>query len=169
MIARALLLACLLLGLTACGGRYQLGSATEPGFTTLHVAVVRSEAMVPQATALVTTALREAFIKDGRVRLVDDPGQADAILRVTLVTFGREMTVAQTSDTGLSRRHDLTLGARATLTDRRDGRLLLDERPLSARRGVFSDDGHGPAEYQTLPLLAERLADDTVRAVLERW
>lgn len=172
MIAR-FLLACSLVGLcaglTACGGRYQLGSATEPGFTTLHVAVVRNDAMVPQSAAIVTTALREAFIKDGRVRLVDDATQADAVLRVVLVTYQREMTVAQPADTGLSRRHDLVLTARATLTDRRDGRLLLADRPLTARRGVFSDDGHSPAEYQTLPLLAERLADAAVRAVLERW
>lgn len=172
MIARALL-ACSLLGLcaalTACGGRYQLGSATEPGFVTLHVAVVRNDAMAPQSSALVTTAVREAFIKDGRVRLIDDATQADAVLRIILVDYQREMTVAQPQDTGLSRRHDLILSARATLTDRRDGRVLLADRPLTARRGVFSDDGHSAAEYQTLPLLAERLADDAVRAVLERW
>lgn len=172
MIVRALL-ACFALaltaGLTACGGRYQLGPGSDPGFATLHVAIVRSDTMVPQSTAVFTTAIRAAFLKDGRVRLVDRPDEADAILRITLTDYGREMTVAQPTDTGLARRYDVTLSAIATLTDQRDGRPLLTDRPLVARRGVFSDGGNVQAEAQTLPLLAERLAEETLRAVLDRW
>lgn len=172
MIVR-LFLVCLSLvlgtGLAGCGGRYQLGPGTEPGFATLHVAVVKSDALVPQSVAIVTAAIREAFIKDGRVRLVDRPDEADAVLRVVLVDYRRETTVAQPADTGLSRRYDVTLNAVATLIDQRQGRPLLTDRPLSARRGVFSDSGNIPAEAHTLPLLADRLAGEAVRAVLERW
>lgn len=155
--------------LTACGGRYQLGPGSDPAFATLHVAVVTSDTMLPQSAAVITTAVREAFIKDGRVRLVDHSADADAILRIVLVSYSRETTVALPNDTALARRYDVTLAARATLHDQRRNQPILVDRPLMARRGVFSDSGNIPAEAHTLPLLAERLADETVRAVLERW
>ena len=171
MFARALL-SCFALalcaGLAACG-RYQLGTDTEVPFDKLHVSIIKSETLIPQAHALVTTQLREAFIKDGRVHLVDSPEEADAVRVVTLENSSRDVNVAQATDTGLARRYDVTLTARATLTDRRAGKNVFAARPLAARRGVFVDSGSVQAEYQTLPLLAERLAEDALRAVLERW
>lgn len=162
-----LLLLALGAGLASCG-RYQLGSGTEPRFSTLHVAVVQTEALVPQARALVTTALREAFIKDGRVRLVDTADEAEAVLTVVLTGYRRQVAVAQPADTGLARRFDVELSARATLADRH-GTALFQDRPLTVQRGVFVDSGQSQAEYQILPLLAERLAVQTVRVVLDPW
>lgn len=168
--AKLAVLCAVALGAILAGcGRYHPAREPEIGFTTLHVAVVKSEAIVPQAHALVTTRLREAFIRDGRVQLVDSADEADAVLSVVLEKYARDITVAQPNDTGLARRYDVTLTARATLTDRRGGRNIFAARSLQARRGAFSDSGNVQAEYQLLPLLAEKLAEEAVRATLDRW
>jgi hypothetical protein len=155
-------------GLVACAN-YHLGTGGKVKFATLFIAPVVSKTVIPQAQALVTTQLREAFIRDGRVALVDSAEAADAVLRISLVGYDQTVSVAQTADTGLARRFDLTLQARATLTDNRQQQTYFAERALSAKRGVFTDSGLVPAEYETLPLLAEQLAKETVHAVLDVW
>lgn len=161
-------LAALALGLASCAN-YRLGTGAEPRFQTLHVTVVKSDVLLPQAVALVTTQVREAFIKDGRVRLVDSAAEADAELTLTLEDYRREQTVARADDTGLARRYDLILQARASLLDRREKKIVFANQQLRVTRGVFTDSGQLQSEYQTLPLLAEQLADRALHAVLDTW
>jgi len=153
---------------TGCAS-YRLGTGSTAKFTTLYLAPITSEALIPQAQALVTTQLREAFIHDGRVTLVNSPEAADAVLTVTLASYNRIAVVARPDDTGLARRFDVTLQARATLMDNRTKQPYFSQRPLEAARGVFTDSGLVPSEYQALPLLAELLASETVHAVLDTW
>ena len=157
------------LALLAACANYQLGTGGKFNFSTLFIAPVTSTTLIPQAQALVTTQVREAFIRDGRVALVDSPDAADAVLRITLTGYDRTVAVARSDDTGLARRFDLALQARANLTDNRTKQVYFDQRPLTAKRGVFTDSGLVPSEYQTLPLLAEQLASETVHAVLDVW
>jgi hypothetical protein len=153
---------------TGCAS-YKLGTGATPKFASLFIAPVTTDTLIPQARELVTTQLREAFIKDGRVTLADSPGAADAVLRISLTGYDRTVAVSRQDDTGLARRFDVSLRASATLTDQRTQQVLFAKRPLAAKRGVFTDSGLVPAEYQGLPLLAEQLAGETVHAVLDTW
>lgn len=161
-------LAALALGLASCAN-YRLGTGSETRYATLHVAVVKSDTLLPQAVATVTTQVREAFIKDGRVRLVDTAGEADAVLTLTLEDYHRETTVARADDTGLARRFDIVLQARAALVDQRAKQTVFANRPLKVTRGAFTDSGQLQSEYQLLPLLAEQLAERSLHAVLDTW
>jgi hypothetical protein len=154
--------------LTGCAA-YKLGTGSAPKFATLYVSPVASESLIPQARTLVTSAIREAFIRDGRVALVDSATEADAVLEITLAGYGRTETVARSDDTGLARRFDVTLQAHATLTDNRTKEQYFTRRQLDAKRGVFTDSGLVPSEYQALPLLAELLANEAVDAALDTW
>lgn len=156
------------LGLAACS-HYQLGTGAEPRFATLHVSVARNETLAPQIVAAVTTQVREAFIKDGRVRLVDSAEEADATLSLVLDDYRRDATVARADDTGLARRFDVVLQAHATLHDRRTRHDVFTRQQLKATRGVFTDSGQIPSEYQAVPLLAEQLAERALHAVLDNW
>jgi outer membrane lipopolysaccharide assembly protein LptE/RlpB len=156
------------LGLAGCS-HYRLGTEAAPRFATLHVTVVKSDVLLPQAQAVATTEIREAFLKDGRVRLVDSAAEADATLTLTLESFGRAVAVVRPDDTGLARRFDLTLTARATLTDQRARQDLFAGRLLTVKRGAFTDSGQIQSEYQTLPLLAQQLAEQAVKATLDVW
>src|SRR6185295_19806484 len=106
-----------------------LGTGTAQKFSTLFIAPVTTEALIPQARELVTTQVREAFIKDGRVTLVDSPAAADAVLRISLTGYDRTVAVSRQDDTGLARRFDVTLRAAATLTDQRTQQALFTKRP----------------------------------------
>jgi hypothetical protein len=154
--------------LTGCA-TYRLGPGSAAKFTTLFIAPITSEALIPQAQALVTTELRTAFLRDGRVTLVNSAEAADAVLNVTLTSYTRIVVVSRPDDTGLARRFNVTLQARATLLDNRTQQPYFSQRPIDAQRGVFTDSGLVPSEYQALPLLAELIASEAVHAVLDTW
>ena len=158
---------CLMLP-TACAN-YQLGTGAKTKFATLFIAPVSSKVVIPQAQALITTQLREAFIRDGRISLADSADAADAVLTISLTSYDRTVAVSRADDTGLARRFDVTLQAQATLVDNQNKKTYFAERPLRATRGVFTDSGLVPAEYENMPLLAEQLAKETVHAVLDVW
>ncbi len=68
---RAYFLFCLtgLLLFSGCA-HYRLGTGGQLSFHTLYVAPVVNESNIPQAVAIVSTQLREAFLHDARVVLV---------------------------------------------------------------------------------------------------
>lgn len=156
------------LWMTGCAG-YQLGTGTTPKFATLFVAPVKTEALVPEARAELTTRIREAFIRDGRVRLTTDAASADAVLQVTVAGYHRDVAVTRPDDTGLARRFDVTLQARASLLNNHAKEAWFSDRVLESKRGAFTDSGLVPAETQLLPILGESLANEAVHAVLDTW
>jgi len=155
-------------GLASCA-HYHLGTGAAPKFSRLYITPVTSEALIPQAQALITTQLREAFIKDGRVALAASATEADAVLSLTLTKYQRDVAVSRPADTKLARRFDISLHARATLTIGADHKAAFTDRPLVANRGVFNDDGQQQSEFQALPLLAEILAQQALHATLDTW
>lgn len=162
-----LCLACLLL----CGcSNYRLGTGGTLKFRTIYVAPVVNESNLPQAVALVSTQIREQFLHESRVILVNSPEEADVTLTVHLVNHSREGQTRQATDTGLVRKFDVTLAAEATLRDNRDKKDIFKDRKLEATRQVFTDGGQQlQGEYQNVPLLAEDLAKSVVGATVDIW
>ncbi len=164
------LLLCLV-GLFALSGcaNYNLGSGGTLAFQTIYVAPVVNESNLPQSVAVVSTVLREAFLKDGRVTLVNTPDQADATLTVKLVKYSRAVTASQANDTGQARKFDVMLNAEASLRDNRQNKYLFEKRKVEAVREVFTDSGQLQAEYNNVPVLAETLAKNILSATLDVW
>jgi hypothetical protein len=178
-----------LLGLLAAvvfGGcaNYQLGTTGKLTFSTLYVEPVKDSANIPQASALFSTQLRQTLLQDGRVQLVSSPQGADATLSVDLRNYDREFATARREDTGLARSFDINVVAVCSLRDNRTGKMLFERRSVEASREIFTSDApteHNAAgqpifvsrqlqaEYQTLPLLAQSLADRVSHAVLDVW
>ena len=167
---------------------YQLGTGTGLTFATLYVAPAKNKTSLAQSQALVSTLVREAFIKDARVSLVDSAADADATLELTLVGYHRQNAGNREDDNGLARRFALKLSASCTLRDNRTGKLLFEDRVISVRRNAFTDNGiplntqaNGQflgglvtgnqlqSEYNTFPLLAKAMADKVAHAVLDVW
>ena len=160
------LLACLL-GFGGCS-HYQLGTGATPAFHSVYVEPVANKTTLPQAREIVTTMVREAFERDGRVALANSPSAADATLSITIVDYHRDIAAVREGDTGLARKFDLTLGVDCTLRQH-DGTALFEKRRIEATREAFTDAGQLQAEYQTLPLLAGNLADKITHAALDVW
>ncbi|HEY1110519.1 MAG TPA: hypothetical protein VGE76_17850, partial [Opitutaceae bacterium] len=134
----------------------------------LYIAPVANKTVLPQSQAILSTRLRETFARDGRVALAGSEDSADAVLTVTLVDYHRDVAAVREGDTGLARKFNLTLGALCTLKDK-TGKVIFENRPISAVREAFTDGGQLQSEYQTLPLLAESLAGKVAHAALDSW
>lgn len=162
--------ACVAALFTGAGcAHYRLGTGSEVSFRTLYVEPVANRTLLAQSQPIVSTRLREAFARDGRVRLANSAGAADASLTIIITQYGREIAAVREGDTGLARKFNVTLGVTCTLRDTRTGKVLFENRPILAVREVFTDSGQLQAEYQTLPLLAEALATKVVHAALDVW
>ena len=159
--------ACLLLQ-AGCAS-YQLGTGSTPTFRTLYIEPVMNKTTLPQSQALVSTRLRESFLRDGRVQLVNSPEAADATLTIVINDYHREVAAVREGDTGLARKFNVTLGASCTLRAKLSEKPIFENRPVLAVREVFTDSGQLQAEYQTLPLLAEALSAKLVHAALDVW
>jgi outer membrane lipopolysaccharide assembly protein LptE/RlpB len=159
---------------------YRLGSGPAPTFASLYIEPAKNKTTMAQARTVVSTMVREAFIKDGRVELVDNKGDADATLEVTLLKYRRDNAANREDDNGVAREFTLRLTASCSLRDNRTGKMLFDERLIEVQREAFLDNGLGSvpfgtsndqlqSEYNTLPLLAELLSDKVTHAVLDVW
>lgn len=175
---RFILPLCVFLGLflnTGCAN-YQLGTAGKLSFRTLYIPPIENKAQLPQAVAVITTQVREAFLRDGRVTLVNSPAEADATLSITLVRYARDIATARPDDTGLARKFNLNLTALCTLRETKEGKALFENRALVVEQQIFAtatpqqpDSDQLQAEYQSLPQLAARLADKVSHAALDVW
>lgn len=164
------------LGFSAGCAHYQLGTSGKLSFHTLYIAPVENKAKLPQSVAIVSTQIREAFLHDGRVTLVNSPAEAETTLTVSLSNYGRDVTSARPDDTGLARKFSLKLTAVCTLSDNRTGTALYEKRELTAEQQIFTtatpqqlDSNQLQAEYQALPLLAASLAQKVAHTTLDVW
>lgn len=172
----ALTAATLLVFAPACS-HYRLGTGVERDYESVFIAPVVSHASLPQATAILTTQIRENFIRDGRLRVVNTREEADAVLTVELGPLKRDFLTALPTDSGLARKMSLTLQATASLRDPQGEKTWFADRAVRVERQLFTDDG-GPvlqavqqtqAEYQLVPQLAEPFAEQLKAAVLDTW
>jgi hypothetical protein len=155
---------------------YQLGTEGRLTFSRLYLEPVQNDVALPQVTALFSGQLREAFLRDSRVVLVNSPEEAEAILTVSLRNLDRRVATVRADDTGLARKFELTLQAVCTLRDTRSGSVLFEARPVDAMRQVFAtatpsqrESDQLQAEYNAMPHLAKSLADRVAHTVLDVW
>lgn len=164
---------------TGCS-HYHMGMGAEPSFATLYVAPAKNKTRLAQTQTVLSTMLREAFERDGRVSLATAAGDADATLEVTLVDYRRQNAANRKDDVGLARKFTLHLSARCTLRDNRTGKVLFADRVVEVQREAFTDNGLGSvpfaqsndqlqSEYNTFPLLAQELSSRITHAVLDVW
>lgn len=181
LVVPALLSAFVLLFAAACS-HYRLGTGVQRDFETLFIPPVDTAGELPQASAIFTTQIRETFIRDGRIRIVNTAEEADAILEVKVARYSRRMLTSTPGDAGLARSMGITLATTATLRDPASDKVWFADRPISVERQIFTDDGTPPAspsflqpvqqiqaEYQLVPQLAEPLAERLMGAVLDTW
>ncbi len=177
----ALLAAFALFFASACSN-YRLGTGVERDIEALFVAPVDTAGQLPQASAILTTHIRESFLRDGRIRLVNTPEEADAVLEVSVARYSRGALTTTPNDDGLARSMGITLATTATLRDPANEKVWFADRPVNIERQIYTDDGTPPAapsflqpvqqtqaEFQLVPQLAEALADRLVSTVLDTW
>ena len=169
-IVRVAVLGIVLLFFSNCG-KYALGPSTDPPFKTLYVEAVTNESFAPQAAPLASSALREAFLNDGRIKLVGSSHAAEATLTLRLTGYRRKATSYDSDDTAKANAFDITLQGQATLSDnRKGGSSLFHNRPIrSVARLAWSDDTLSPDGRQPLAAAIASLSREAVAMTLDVW
>ncbi len=97
------------------GCRYVLGPGEELPFDSVHVRVVRNDSLAPQTGPLLSRALREEILRQGRLRLANSANDADVVLTVCLTDYERTPEAFRSDDTTLAAGFRMGLHAEATL------------------------------------------------------
>lgn len=159
---------------------YDLGSPAELTFQSIYVKPVQNDSFAPQAQAVLSSQIRDALIRDGRLRLVTSEEAADAVLFVKLIQYSRETATRDRQDTTVGVNFDLNLAAEIALFDQANSQYFFKERRLSERSNAFVDNPFAPvgptqsqgflqAEYQAMPRITRDLAKKIADEVLSPW
>ncbi len=163
-----LLLALVLLAAVASGcATYYLGS-TLRGYATVAVAPFVNQTGEPNLEFTATQETLAAFQRDGTLD-VADPASADLLVEVVLqeAQFEAVGFVRRRSATANEFRYTLT--ARMTVTDRKTGQKLFDNRLV---RGEYTFQTEGDAQQARLSAqqgVTRDLAQRLVRVIVEYW
>lgn len=171
-----------LLGLSLFVGckSYQLGHPAELPFETIYIQPAKNDSFAPQAQALVSGQVREAVLRDGRVKLIADPKEADAVLSMTLTEYTRNAAARRQDDTEVAQNFDLALSVQLDLYDQRQGDYFFRGREVEARTtgylnnpyladGTPNTQGLIQSEYNAMPRLARELGRKAADELLSTW
>ena len=152
--------------LVGCG--YALGPAGELPFDRLYVRVVNNDSLAPQAGSLLSRALREEIIREGRTRLVNSAEDSDAVLTVRLIDYDQIPEAYRSDDTVLAASFRLSLFALAQLNSSPSGKTLLKETLFNANASTMSSGLYeAPVSRQPMMTTSRSLAR-TIAAFVNR-
>jgi hypothetical protein len=159
---------------------YQLGHPAELPFETIYIQPAKNDSFAPQAQALVSSEVREAVIRDGRVKLVADQSAADVVLIMTLTDYTRSGGASRQDDTERAQNFDLSLRVQLDLYDQANGKYLFEGRRIQARANAYLDNPYAAAgtpntqgliqsEFNAMPRLARDLGRKAADELLSAW
>ena len=164
-----------------CGcNSYQLGNPAELPFESIYIKPVSNDSFAPQAQALLSTQIRDAFIRDRRIKLVTSREAADAVLAVNLTEYKRYAAARQSEDTITAASFRLVLAAEVSLFNQNKGDYYFHERIINESSSAYVDNPYAtPAvaqtqdflqmEYQAMPRLTHDLSRRIADEVLNTW
>ncbi len=156
---------------------YRLGSGNELTFKSIYVKPAENNSFAPQAQAIVSAKIRDTLIRDGRVKLLTDEADADAILLVNLSDYSHTPAARRSVDTKEARSFELKLTAQISLYEQSNGSYHFRNRTVEENTNVHTNDpfrsnagnSYQQAEYQAMPRLAHGLARKITDEVLSVW
>lgn len=171
----------ILLALFSGCASYKLGAPTELEFESIYIRPASNDSFAPQVQALVSAQIREAFIRDGRVKLLSDESEADAVLSVNITDYERNAGARNRQDTVSARTFRLTMYAAISLYNANQGDFYFEERNISENTSVYSDNpfvsaedfeqrqAYNQAEYSAMTRIARGIARQIADEVLSPW
>ena len=159
---------------------YQLGNPAELPFESIYIKPVSNDSFAPQAQALLSTQIRDAFIRDGRTKLVTSREAADAVLLINLTEYNRRTAARQSVDTTAAASFSLVIAAEVSLFNQNKGDYYFQERIIKESSSAYVNNPYAtPAvaqtqdflqmEYQAMPRLTHDLSRRIADEVLSTW
>lgn len=174
------LIALVALGFATGCKSYKVGHPAELPFETIYIQPAKNDSFAPQAQALISTQVREAVIRDGRVKLIANETEADAVLTMTLTDYERRGGTRRQDDTERAQDVDIVIRAQLDLYDQNNGKYLFEGRNVDARTNAYFDNPYTAAgapstqglvqsEYNAMPRLARELGRKIADELLSAW
>lgn len=158
------------LALSGCAG-YRVGNVSGrdlQGVRSVYVPVVKNASLEPDLQVVATNCIIRRFNTDGTLE-VNQTGNADSELDVTIVNVRRTPIRSSTSDVLLTAQYQLTIDATATYVNRRLGRKMFENVSVTGETTFFTQSDIQEGERQALPLAAEDLGTNVVKLITEGW
>jgi outer membrane lipopolysaccharide assembly protein LptE/RlpB len=169
MALRRGLLVVLLAAVAGCG--YQMSGRAGPVAANLRqisVPVFTNATAVPGLERLFTAAVREQFLRDGRVRVATD-ASATALLRGEVKRYLLQLLATDRADFAVEYRIETEL--HITVEDRQHGQILLNQ-PLVVNTTYVESERVVPSEVarqRAQQEMARQAAGSIVSLVLDRF
>ena len=159
---------------------YQLGNPFELPFESIYIKPVSNDSFAPQAQTLLSTQIRDAFIRDGRTKIVTSRETADAVLITNLTEYNRRAAARQSIDTNAAASFRLVIAAEISLFNQNKGDYYFQERIIKESSSAYVNNLYAtPAvaqtqdflqmEYQAMPRLTHELSRRIADEVLNTW
>jgi len=157
------------LGLVAGGCGYTLSSVLPPYIKTLAVPVFTNNTVEYGLSDDVTQALSDAFLREGRLRLVSERN-ADAILRGTVVSYKNQVFGYTRAERATQ--YEIVLVVKVVFRDTVKNRDVWKEDALTVRTTYnVAAVGNEPARTETEGRkdVVQKLADQVVSRTIQGW
>lgn len=152
---------------TGCMG-YQLGGSRPEGLETVAMAPVINKSGEPAIELQVTRALRQRIQMDGRVKLVNEPGNADGIIEVKLVQFWLTPIAYNSEEQTTPDMYRLRITGVADLKSTETGEILSSSKTYGEAIFQFQSD-LTTSKRNALPAAADEIAKFMLDDLVETW
>lgn len=163
-ILGCLLLAGCMLTFSGCA-RYHAGYPIDAtSIRSIYVAPAIKKALSAQTSAILTRQLREGILRNGGIGLADKH-DADATLETTITHYGRSIGTVEEYDTNTAKTLSLNITVQCSLKDNRTDAYYFKNQTFSASISINANNAAQSIEYQRLPQLTHKLAQQVVMCI----
>lgn len=161
----SLLLAVLLAGCAS----YQLGSMLPDDIKTVYVPTFVNKTSEPMIETEATQAAIRELQKDGSLKVVSAPEEADTLLTVTLTDYQLTPLKYERDKNTTADEYRLTLTAQVVLTRRTTDKVVSENPRVQGEADLPISGDFTTSKKQGLPDAAEDLAHNIVECIVEAW
>jgi hypothetical protein len=158
------------LTLNGCAG-YRLGDVSGrnlQGVRSVYVPVVKNFSLEADLQVIATNAIIQRFNADGTLE-VNQNSNSDSELDVSIAEVKRAAVASSTANILVTSEYQLTITGSATYVNRRLGRKIFENIPITGVTTFFTQSDIQEGERQALPLAAQDFAQNAVKLVTEGW
>ena len=152
---------------SGCMG-YRLGGTHPKGVESVFVAPVINQTLESAIELQVTHALRQRIQFDGRLKLVDSPNEADAVMEVVLTDYFLSAIAFRNDFKTTAEQYRIRISASSILKDAQTGKAITKSETYGETTFFFESD-LTTSKRSALPRAAQELAKFTVDDLVEQW
>ncbi|MBP7462004.1 MAG: LptE family protein [Candidatus Delongbacteria bacterium] len=140
---------------------YSTSDSLPPNLKTIHIRTVENKTAQFDLSEMLTNRITQAFIDNGRLKLINDPDQADLILQVQVIQYdNKPYTFGQQEEV---REYRVTLSLNVTCKNVKENNNLWSRSGLSDFTNYnHQEENEDRAIQETVKKLSEELVNNTL-------